>query len=58
MHNWDQETLARFVGVTREHISRIENNRARPHPNTLLLLAEVLALDYNELAKLSAQAMT
>ena len=53
----DQEQLGKLVGLTRWQISRIENNHTRPHTNTIVLLAQVLALDYDQLVKLAAQVL-
>lgn len=50
-HNLTQEKLAEMVGITRNYLSDLENNRYLPSTKTLIKLANALDMDLNFLAK-------
>lgn len=44
-HNMSQLDLAEAVGVTRQAVSKWENNLATPEPSKIILLSEILDTD-------------
>ncbi len=44
-----QEEFAKFVGLSRDHLGRIERNEHEPHLSTIKKIAEALGVDPNEL---------
>ena len=50
-HNLTQEKLAEMVGITRNYLSDLENNRYLPSTKTLIKLANALDMDLNFLAR-------
>jgi transcriptional regulator with XRE-family HTH domain len=51
-----QERVARFLGITRETYSRVENGVVWPNPRRIRLLATVLSVDEQELVRLLMEA--
>ena len=44
-----QEEFAKFVGLSRDHLGRIERNEHEPHLSTIRKIADKLGVDPSEL---------
>lgn len=54
--NWSQRELADRIGITKDHMCRIECGKVNPRLKTIVALCEVLEIEPNRLIKWSGKA--
>ncbi len=53
---WTQKELAQKVGISQNHVSRIEKDKMQPRHSTLKAVAEALGIDVEDLENLARVA--